>query len=57
MSGLDKTVKVWDLRTGFSEVGANLTDTLPWDVKVWNSEKDLAVGCDNGELGVLSLAN
>lgn len=57
MSSLDKTVKIWDLRTGFSELGANLTDTMPWDVKIWNGEKDMVVGCDNGDVGIMNLAN
>ena len=56
-SSLDKSVRFWDVRTGFSELLVNLTDTLPWDVKLWNGEKDLIVGCESGEIGIINFGN
>lgn len=56
-SSLDKSIKIWDIRTGFSEQVANIADSLPWDVKLWNGEKDIVVGCENGEIGIMNLEN
>ena len=57
ISSLDKSVRFWDVRSGFSEVLIDVNNSLPWDVKLWNGEKDLVVGCENGEIGVINLGN
>jgi len=52
---LDKTVKLWDLRNGLVDTITTIEDTLPWDIKYVEESKDLAIGCDSGELIVINI--
>ena len=52
---LDKTVRNWDFRTKGSEVLITISESLPWDLKVMNGDKELVVGMDSGEIGVVSI--
>ena len=52
---MDKTVKLWDMRSGFVENVTALEDTLPWALKYVEGSKDLIIGCDSGEIVVINI--
>jgi hypothetical protein len=46
---------MWDVRSGLIDTITTLEDTLPWDVKYLPANKDIAIGCDSGELIVINI--